>query len=145
MKRDRLGWKNEVKGNTRSQTRKLIRPIHARVRQKGIENARVCTKRDSIDRESDRDVRDRCTVRRKSQLRGKVGDARREDARRLGKRRRMNWKNRLRRVEEDVDNDEDDGEDDNEDDDYGDYEGILNLRNLDCCFSKGRKNYKSKI
>lgn len=57
----------------------------------------------------------------------------------------MNWKNRLRRVEEDVDNDEDDGEDDNEDDDYGDYEGILNLRNLDCCFSKGRKNYKSKI
>lgn len=33
-------------------------------------------------------------------------------------------------MEEDVDNDEDDGEDDNEDDDYGDYEGILNLRNL---------------
>lgn len=40
----------------------------------------------------------------------------------------MNWKNRLRRVEED-DNDGDDEEnddDDGEDDDRDDYEGVLN-------------------
>lgn len=55
--------------------------------------------------------------------RGKVDEARKEETRRLGKRRRMNWKNRLRRAKEDAD---DDDENDDENDDYGDYEGVLN-------------------
>ncbi|XP_024888916.1 ATPase family AAA domain-containing protein 2-like [Temnothorax curvispinosus] len=47
----------------------------------------------------------------------------------------MNWKNRLRRVEEDADEDDEDGEendddddddDNDDDDDYDDYEGVLN-------------------
>lgn len=52
-----------------------------------------------------------------------MDEARKEETRRLGKRRRMNWKNRLRRAKEDAD---DDDEDDDENDDYDDYEGVLN-------------------
>lgn len=49
--------------------------------------------------------------------------ARKEETRRLGKRHRMNWKNRLRLAEEDADDDDDD---DDENDDYGNYERVLN-------------------
>lgn len=51
------------------------------------------------------------------------------EKRRRGTRRRMNWKNRLRRVKENADDDDGDGEendDDDEDDDRDDYVGVLN-------------------
>jgi len=87
---------------------------------------RTRARRDSIDRESDRDARDRCTVRHGIRSREEKWVTR--DKRR--RRTRMNWKNKLRRLKEDADNDDGNGEenddDDDEDDDYDDYEGVLN-------------------
>lgn len=55
------------------------------------------------------------------------------EKRKHGTRRRMNWKNRLRREEKDADDGDEDGEeddgdddDDDKDDDYDDYEGVWN-------------------
>lgn len=118
-----------AKGSTRNKER-VYRSvssiaIHVRIRGSSVEIACARSERDSIDRVSgSRDARDRCTLRRKSRLRGKVGDSRKEEARRLEKGRRMNWKNRLRRVEKDADADDED-DDDDENDDYDDYEEVL--------------------
>lgn len=67
-----------------------------------------------------------------------MDEARKGKTRQLGKR-RMNWKNRLRRAEKDVD---DNDEDDDENDDSVDYRGVLNWRcGIWIGVFKGRKGH----